>query len=138
MDETLRSRLRRFYSEEQIRIMDLTKKLGFHASSIDPKVLKNIFAKDFDIDTSRVEWLAIDNYSLTANVLFKIKAENKVLASPIEFISAVLKIKKIKGVRIGLMENGHLVVKEDIQRTIGSILAGDGFAPCCLFAVKSR
>ena len=142
MDHALKIKLRKYYSEEQIRIMELMESLGFHASSVDVRILKNIELKDFEINTSHVEWMPIDYFSLMREVLEKIEGENKTPASPTEFISAISKMDKITGVRIGFLQLekigwGHLVSIESIQRSIGSILAGDGFAPGCLFAVKT-
>ncbi len=121
-------------SEEEKYVQRMLSGMGFQNSSVDPKIL------EFGVS---VEWMPIDHYSLTKDVLAKIEKEGKISVEPIEFIGAVSRMKKIEEVKVCLcsidgINIGALVASEDIQREIVSIFSGDGFAPCCTFAVKSR
>lgn len=144
MDEQLKIKLRRFYTEEQIRIKELLEALKFTASSVDVRVLKNIKLRDFENKVFDIEWMPIDKYCLLKEVLEKIENKNKIPANPIEFISALSKMEKMNEIsRICLFKLEklgwvHLTANGWIQRTICSIFSGDGFGPNCLFAVKTR
>ena len=143
MDATLKLKLRRFYTEEQIRVMELLENLGFKASSVEAKIMAEFQLEDFRDLPPQIEWMPIEHYSLLKDVLKKISDDGKEPVGPLEFISSVSKMDRITGVRICLFQFErlgwvHLVSIQQLQRTIGSILSGDGFAPGCLFAVKPR
>lgn len=144
MDEQLKIKLRRFYTEEQIRIRGLLETLKFKASSVDVRVLKNVKMEDFENRDFNVEWMFIDRYCLLKDVLEKIESKNKVPVSPIEFIGTLSKMDEMDEIsRICLFQLEklgwvHLTANGWIQRTICSILSGDGFGPKCLFAVKPK
>ena len=150
MDLALRKKLLRYYSEEQLRIKELLQNLGFAASSVDVRVLKDITLENFKNKDFYIEWMPITNYCLTGDVLAQMKNKNKIPASPLEFIGALSKMEKMDEIsRVCLFqlqkEAGstqlswvHLTANGWIQRTICSILSGDGFGPNCLFAVKPQ
>ena len=144
MDQELKKKLKRFYSEEQIRVMELLQNLGFAASSVDIRVLKNITLEDFKNKEFKVEWMPVDRYCLQAEVITQMESENKIPVSPVEFIGALSKMEKMDKVsrvclspleKLGWV---NLVANDWIQRTICSIFSGDGFGSNCLFAVKTR
>ena len=128
--------MKRSYNKEEEAVKDLLKSLRFDASSVDLRIMK-----DFQITAGPVGWMPIAFYSLTKDVLKKIEQDGNTPVSPFEFITAVSKLDKIIGVKVCLFKFGELrwislIAIENTQRTISSILSGDGYAPNCEFAVK--
>ena len=124
--------------EEVKKTKDLLCNLGFDGSNVDPKVLKG-----FQYTEAPVEWMKINRYSLTADVIKQIGSEDKISVSPFEFISELSRLGKITGVRVCLFQFNELgwvslVATEGVQRTIVSVFSGDGWADVCQFGVKPK
>lgn len=122
---------------EIIKVKGFFQDLGFPASSIDPRIIKN-----FKYTREPVEWLSIDYYHTSAQVLSKINASKKVSVTSSEFISEVSRMREFKDVLVCFIDvkgigKGCLVSSVNIQKEITAIFSGDGFASCCKFAIKS-
>ena len=121
-------------SKEEISARDTLEKLGF-VSSVDPKIME-----DFQYTEASVEWLTIDVYSMRDQILERINKAGKISTTSSEFISEASRMKEVDSVLICLISiegrDRHIGFMIDIQRELCSIFSGDGFAPCCRFAVK--
>ena len=140
----IKAKMMRFYSEDHLRVMELLQDLSFAVSSVNPKIFKGITLNNFENNDFYVEWLPIDGYLYQNEVLAKMEEQNKVPVTPVEFIGNLSKMDDLgPQTRICLFQFekygwAHLAANGWIQKTICSILSGDGFGPNCLFAVKSK
>lgn len=119
----------------------LLRRLRFHCSAVEYWLLKGFRLNQ---QKPKIEWLAVERYCLTADILAMVAREGKVLANRFDFIADICGMGKIMGIRVCLWlrdDNSHwdaIVAIEGVQRTISSLLSGDGWAPPCLIAVVSK
>lgn len=132
---------RRYVSKEVEASRRLLQRLRFQCSAVERWILKGFRLNQ---QKPKIEWLPVERYCLTADILAMIEREGKVLANRFDYLADVSEMEKITGIRVCLWlrdDNSHwdaLVAIEGIQRTISSLLSGDGWAPPCFVAVVSK
>lgn len=117
------------------------KELNFHVGTVGSNIMENIKLEDIKAESSPIEWLPIRDYSLTNQIINRIKKENKFPASPLKFLGSVSKMKAIDNIKVCLFLDGEkwvaFVAMEEMQRTISFLNTGDGWNTKCEFAVES-
>ena len=118
------------------------KELRFDVGVVDTELMKNIKLEDIKSETSPIQWLSIERYSMTNEIIKKIDSENKVTVQPLKFLGTVSKLEKIDGIKVCLFQYKEkwaaLIASQGIQRTISLINSGDGWDKICQFAVEPK
>ena len=118
------------------------KELRFDVGVVDTELMKNIKLEDIKSETSPIQWLSIERYSMTNEIIKKINSENKVPVQPLKFLGNISKLEEIDGIKVCLFlykeRWAALIANQTIQRTISLINSGDGWDKICQFAVEPK
>lgn len=119
------------------------RELGFGVSSVLPELIDGLRFR-----AHTVRWMRIPHYSLLKDVLAQMEAEEVEPAHRFDFIGTLLSMHPIIGSRVCLIKKpdgtwGHLAATQygegpSSERSLVSIMSGDGFGPNCHFAVVSK